>query len=405
MDYTKKRWQVLIASCLVNLCIGSLYAWSVFAGPLLEKLNSFGAGLTSISIVFTVANSVGPITMISGGFINDRIGPKWVIFFGGLLFGSGMILTGVMKTLGGIVITYGLMAGLAIGLIYGSTVSNCVKFFPDKKGFIGGLTTASYGISSVLVPPVVVKLNDIFGIQKTFLIVGLTMMAVICISSQMILKCPSDFLPENFRGNVNGSNAKVANFTWQEMLYSADFYLMFAILLCGAFSGLMIISSASGISREMMGMDAVKAATIVSVIALFNTAGRILAGYLSDRIGQINTIILSFCSSVLGQFCIFLASNGNMFFYLIGISVIGICFGAIMGVYPGFTAARFGPAHNSVNYGIVFIGFAVAGYFGPTIMNRIHTVTSKYSAAFLVAMGLCILGLVLTVVLRKKEKN
>ena len=99
MNYTKRRWVILTACCLINLCIGSLYAWSVFAGPLLEKLNGLGANLTSLSIVFTIANAVGPITMIGGGFINDRIGAKWVIFIGGIMFGLGMALSGRVSSL------------------------------------------------------------------------------------------------------------------------------------------------------------------------------------------------------------------------------------------------------------------------------------------------------------------
>ena len=77
MDIMKKRWLILIASCFVTLCVGSLYAWSVFASPMAKYLSEItGKEVTSLAIVFTVANAVGPITMISGGFINDRIGPK-----------------------------------------------------------------------------------------------------------------------------------------------------------------------------------------------------------------------------------------------------------------------------------------------------------------------------------------
>ncbi|MBQ6491767.1 MAG: hypothetical protein IJI88_05790 [Atopobiaceae bacterium] len=94
-DLTSRRWLILAASCLVNLCIGSLYAWSVFARPMAERLSSLnGTEVMGLAIVFTVANAVGPITMISGGAIVDRIGPGWVIRVGGLLFGAGMIASG-----------------------------------------------------------------------------------------------------------------------------------------------------------------------------------------------------------------------------------------------------------------------------------------------------------------------
>lgn len=141
----KRRWIILTASCLINLCIGSLYAWSVFASPLAEKLNetagySGTAALTAanLAIVFTVANSVGPVTMISGGWINDKLGPRWVVFSGGLLFGLGMITCGFAGNIPFLIVAYGLGCGLGMGLVYGCTISNSVKFFPDKKGINRG---------------------------------------------------------------------------------------------------------------------------------------------------------------------------------------------------------------------------------------------------------------------------
>ena len=115
MELTKKRWIILIASCFINLCIGSIYAWSVFAAPMAEYINSIsGLSLTpgSLAIAFTITNSVGPITMITGGRINDKFGPKEVIFIGGLLFGGGMILSGFEKSVGFLVLTYGIITGL-----------------------------------------------------------------------------------------------------------------------------------------------------------------------------------------------------------------------------------------------------------------------------------------------------
>ena len=131
MTLTKKRWFVLAASCFVNLCIGSLYAWSVFATPEAEYLKSLtGKAVSNIALVFTVANSVGPITMIGGGFVNDRLGPKWVVLIGGLMFGLGMILSGYAKSFGILMFSYGILVGLGVGMVYGCTVSNAVKFSP-----------------------------------------------------------------------------------------------------------------------------------------------------------------------------------------------------------------------------------------------------------------------------------
>ena len=132
---TKKRWMVLIASCIINLCIGMMYTWSVFAGPMAEYISLIkGAAVTAsdLAIVFSIGNSTGFIAMIGGGFLVQKIGPKWVIFIGGIVFGIGFALCGISESIGMLIIGYGILSGLANGLVYGCTISNTVKFFPDK---------------------------------------------------------------------------------------------------------------------------------------------------------------------------------------------------------------------------------------------------------------------------------
>ena len=403
MNYTKRRWVILTACCLINLCIGSLYAWSVFAGPLLEKLNGLGANLTSLSIVFTIANAVGPITMIGGGFINDRIGAKWVIFIGGIMVGLGMALSGRVSSLSMLIVTYGLLVGLGIGLVYGATVSNSVKFFPDKKGLAGGLTTAFYGMSSIIMPPIAVRLLNAAGITKGFLILGIIMGVIICVSAFFIDKCPDGFLPDGYVPPVTQKKG-AGDKDWKGMLSSPVFYVMILMLLCGAFSGLMVTSSASAVSREMLSISAEQAAIVVSMVALFNTFGRIAAGSLSDKLGSVNTILISFVLALVGQLAVYI-SNGSVVLFYVGLALIGFCFGSLMGIYPGFTASQFGSKYNSVNYGIMFVGFALAGYFGPTIMSSLHTSTGEYKMAFLVAAGLSVAGLLLNFVFRAMQKK
>ena len=396
----KQRWVVLAASCLVNLCIGSIYAWSVFAAPLAEKLTALlGRPLTAadLAIVFTVANSVGPVTMISGGFINDKFGPRRVILTGGVMFGIGMILCGFAKSVGGLILGYGLVLGLGLGMAYGATISNCVKFFPDKRGLAGGIATAAYGLSSVIVPPVANAMIGTVGIDRTFFILGGVFLAVILVSSLFISTAPVAV--------AGPQSGKAAGKDWRGMLADPVFYLMLTMLLCGAFSGLMITSQASPMAQRMTGMTPALAATAVSVLALFNVGGRILAGTLSDRFGRVAVLRGAFVVEIAGLALLWLTGAGEHVLFFAGVSLVGLCFGALMGIYPGFTADQFGPAHNSVNYGIVFIGFALAGYFGPTVCRSILSSSGSYSAAFLIAACLSVLGIGLSFVFRRLKKR
>ena len=182
MNLSKKRWLVLIASCFINLCIGSLYAWSVLAGPMAEylsKLNNVTLTPRDLSIVFIIANSVGPITMITGGKINDMFGPKIVILVGGLMFGGGMFLSGFAQSVNFLIFSYSILLGLGLGMVYGATISTSIKFFPDKRGLVGGLTTATFGISSVIIPPVAAMIIASSGPTTAFKIIGAIFTVVI----------------------------------------------------------------------------------------------------------------------------------------------------------------------------------------------------------------------------------
>jgi len=420
---TKRRWLVLAASCLVNLCIGSLYAWSVFAPPMAAYLSSL-TGITitagNLAIAFAIANTVGPITMISGGYINDRFGPKWVIFLGGLMYGSGFLVCGLSKSIGMVVLGFGVLCGLAVGLVYGCTVSNSVKFFPDRRGLIGGLTTASYGISSVIVPPVAGALIMNSGVLTAFRLLGAAFIIIISVSSFFIIKSPQNFIPYHWlipgKGLVSGKasanedktgktladtgKTEVNEKDWKGMLADPVFYVMILMLACGANFGMMIISQASSISQSMVNLSVASATLVVSLIALFNALGRVSAGFLSDRFGRINTLSAMLFLALIAMGLLYFSSEQRIAMFYIAISLTGMCFGAFMGVYPGFTADQFGSRNNSVNYGIMFIGFALAGLTGPNIVAGIYFSTNSYQPAFLVGAALAAAGLVLSVIFR-----
>jgi MFS family permease len=398
MTLTKSRWLILGASCLANLCIGLVYAWSVFVTPMAEHLSGvIGRQISSLAVVFTVANSVGPVTMISGGFINDKLGPRWLILAGGALFGCGMFFSGFASSVGLLIITLGLGCGLGMGLVYGSTVSNTIKFFPDHHGLAGGLSTASFGISSVIVPPVANFLIQTFGVTAAFKTLGVFIFVLISILAFFITPCPSGFVPEGWKPVQTAVKAgKEKN--WKGMLLDPGFYIMLLLLCCGAFSGLMVISQASPMAQRMIGMTVTSAAAVVSILALLNTCGRIIAGFLFDRLGIVKTLLGIFSLSIAGLLALYFSKTGDIPQFYAGIAAVGLAFGSIMGVFPAFTTFQFGVKNNSMNYGIMFTGFAAAGIIGPAIMSGIYSLNGSYRSAFIVAICLAVSGIILSVV-------
>lgn len=401
MDRAINRWTILAASCLINLCLGSIYAWSVFAAPMAKYL---GLATGELAIVFVIANGVGPITMIFGGKITEKIGAARVILIGGLMFSIGIALSGFAGSLGALILWYSLVSGLGLGMTYGCTITNTLKFFPDKRGLVGGILTAVYGFSSVLVPPIANSLITAFGVLSAFRIVGVAFLVIIGGASFLTRQAPPDYRPPNWTPSPVQASALKANKDWREMLRDPVFYTMIALLMCGAFYGLMIISQASPIAQNLIGVTPATAAMCVSILALFNMAGRIVAGYLSDLFGRVNTLTVMLAISIAGFVLLMRSGTGDLALFMVALAIIGVSFGSFMGIFPGFTADQFGSRHNGVNYGIMFIGFALSGLLSPTVLNHIYRSQGSYQTAFVACIGLAILGLALTALYRRQTK-
>lgn len=405
MDLKKKRWFVLGASLLINLCIGSGYAWSVYAGPLVK---TFGWTAAATALTFTISNSISPVCMITGGKIQDKFGPKWVIFAGGILFGGGIFLSGLTKSLTWLYVSYGIIAGFGMGLVYGCTIANTVKFFPDKRGLVAGLATAGYGFGPVLLAPISQSLIANYGVLFTFKALGIAYLVVILVGSQFIMTAPAGYKPEGWEPPAATTTSAVTgkDKTWAQMLKDSNFYLLFIMLTIGATSGLMIISQASPIAQEVVGVSAEKAALAVSLVAIANMLGRIIWGAISDKIGRYNALPIMYIILAVAMFALTAVSAGNFELFLLTTMLVGFCFGGFMGVFPALTADCFGAKNNGVNYGIMFSGFALGGYIGPVMAATIKASNNgDYTNAFLIAAAMSICGIVVTVIVRKINKK
>lgn len=385
MNLTQQRWRLLAVSCLINLFAGSIYAWSVFGSALAARLSDLtGAAVTGadLALAFGIANGLGPVPMIFGGAVNDRFGPRFVIMAGGLLMGLGLFLTGSVETPAGVVLSYGLFFGLGLGLVYGCTINNTMKFFPDRRGLVGGLTTAAYGISSVLVPPVASLLIAKTGVSSALQIFGVLFGVVIVTGGFLSMRCPPGFVPDGWTPPAGRAAGGVER-NWRAMLASSEFPPMIVLLMCGAIAAMMVIAHVFTIARDQMAWSAAEASAAVSIIALANTFGRIFAGSLSDRLGRLPALSLGLFLSLTGLAALaFAGPEAGALFYA-GLVAVGLSFGSFMGVFPGYTTEVFGSRHNSVNFGIMFAGFSAAGIAGPLLMGSLRAAGFDYPVCYL----------------------
>ena len=410
MDWMKKRWAVLVASVVTNVCIGTGFAWSVYqTGLFNESASIFGTEVSQaqLALAFTICSGVAPIPMIAGSGLQKTLkGPRNVVWLGGILFSAGLIATSFIHSLSMLYVTYGLLAGFGIAFAYGITIGNTVKFFPDKSGLIAGISTAAYGAGSIIFPPIMQALISQYGVMPTFRILGIGYGVVIIISAWFIKEPPEGWLPDGYVPPVKKGGGSQEQKNWKQMLADIRFYLMIIVFIIFATGGLMVVSQGSPMSQAIGGADAATAAVIVSVIAVGNTGGRIIWGWVSDKIGRYPALfIMAAIVTASGLILSMLTESGSLAAFVIFATLIAMCYGGTMGVYPALTADAFGMKNNGVNYGIMFIGFALGGYIGPILANNLFDSTGSYQMPLMAVGIMGAAAIVLLFVLKAVNKS
>lgn len=401
MIQTKNRWSILIAMFIINLCVGSAYAWSVFQKPL---INLFKWSTSETSLAFSISLFVIPMAMIVGGRIQPTKGPKFLMFVGGIIFSSGIVAAGFTKSLLALYLTYGMMSGFGIGFIYGTGISNAVKWFPDKRGLAAGLVAAGFALGAVINAPIANMLVIKYGVLTTFQYLGLAYLVVTVISAQFVSAPPPGYAPTGWTPAVAGVAGAPIDKDWTEMIRDPLFYVLWVMYTIACVSGLMIIGHASPIGQEVIKLDAVTAAFAVSMMALANTGGRVLWGVSSDRLGQYPTLVAMFILSAVMMAMLNYVSS--LVSFILVISVIAACFGGFFAIFPSITADLFGAKNLSMNYGILFTSYGVAAFIGPRLAARVKEINNgDYSVAFVTASIMCVLAIGLTLFARSRARR
>ncbi len=400
----RRRWLYLVLFSLINFCTGALYVWSVFASALAVHLSrAMGVTVTvaQLGAVFGTATAVTPILMFTGGYVNDRFGPRFIIMVGGVLLAIGYWLSARAVDVTTLYMTYGLCVGAGTGLVNGCTINSAVKFFPDRRGFAGGLVTASLGVGGALLPFLANALIASQGISTTLMCFALLLGVVVVSAALPLVKCPDGFSAfvslsaPQWKAQLKPSARQPAaevNLNWRDMLRTARFYPLFLVFAMCATLGLMLISNISAIAATQMRFSAALIALSVSTLSLANTAGRFLSGVLSDRLGRMPTLQLVLLVALVALWLLYGAQSGDTVQFLAGLVGVGLCYGASFGVYPGLVADEFGALNNSVNFSVMAFAYSIGGFLGPWIIRWVNA-SGYYALAYAMGLAVAVLGL------------
>ncbi|MCL6611511.1 MAG: OFA family MFS transporter [Peptococcaceae bacterium] len=388
-------WLKVFAGTGVNLCLGVLYTWSVIAAALKSQL---GWTATQTQFPYTLACLIFAACMIPGGRMVDKIGPRWVVTVAALFVGAGMFLSGATTNLIGITIGFGLLVGVALGFGYAAPTPAAVKWFqPHKRGLIAGLVVGGFGGASIYTAFLTNYLLKNYGVQNTFYILGALFFVVMILLAQYLSFPPEGYVPYGGPPPKTGaapSTASKRDYTPGEMLKTPQFYLLWLMFLFGASAGLMIIGHLATISKVQGGIN--WGYVLVAVMAGANAGGRIFFGWLSDKIGRTNTMLLVFALQAVNMFMFVNYTTGPTL--LLGSILTGAAYGACLSIFPSVTFDYFGIKNGGFNYSFVFTAWGIASTVGPIIAGRAMDLTKSYQGGYTVSAILMIVAAVLALI-------
>ncbi|ENM5930486.1 OFA family MFS transporter [Vibrio mimicus] len=395
MSKIDKAMRILLAGFCINLSLGILYAWSVFNKAL---VTDFGWSAADASSPYAIATIAFSVCLLVAGILQDRMGPRNILILGTTLTGLGMIASGFASSVLMLNITFGVITGAGIGFGYACLSPSAMKWFhPSKKGMVNGLIAAGFGLAAIYLAPLTSTLITHLGIQTSFMILGAGVLAIAVPLACTINNPPAGYVPAEPKlkeGQEAKVVAKAANLSWKAMLKTPQFYALWLMYALAASVGLMIIGNITNIASVQANLP--NAVYLASILAIFNSGGRIAAGILSDKIGGVRTLLLAFLLQ--GANMVLFASFDSEFTLIIGTAIAAVGYGTLLAVFPSITAEFYGLKNYGTNYGVLYTSWGIGGAIGAAVVGYSMTHGGGYTLAYTISAGMMAVCIVLALI-------
>ncbi|MBP2650466.1 MAG: cyanate permease [Firmicutes bacterium] len=375
----KRRWMFVAIGFVMMLVVGFLDAWSIFVLPIEYE---FGWSRDQTSLVYSLAMIFLSAGILLGGPLVDYKGPRVVASIAGILLCLGLITASWTNSLFQLYVSYSLLCGLAVGILYNCAIATVVRWFPDKRGLVTGLLMVGTGVGSLILGIWVAPLFKFMSWRAVFRILGAISMIVILIAGQLlrnpltVQETPAGLTPK--AGAVDSDK----EYTWKEVLALPAFWGIW-------FWHLFVISGGQAALGHIVpfgvekGISANRAAIAMGVLAVFNAFGRVMFGYLADRIGRKFVMVMASLTTAVGIGALaILTPNWGFGGLIVAAILIGIGYGAAIPQVSAVVGAFFGTKHFGANFGLVSTGIAVASVIGPYLTGYIKALTGIYESSF-----------------------
>jgi OFA family oxalate/formate antiporter-like MFS transporter len=412
-----KRWLIAIAAIVMQLCLGTVYAWSVFKKPL---MTTHKWGETETQLTFMLLMGIIGCAAAFGGTLVDKKGPKFVATIGGVLFGIGTLIAGYADQIGSIYLLYlgfGVVAALGNGFGYVTPIATLIRWFPDKRGLVTGLAVMGFGAGAFfmgqIAPPMIAGFKTVdaagavtsSGVANTFYIWGVIFLILVTGAAQFYKNPPAGWLPKGFKPSATAVSA-AGSFMFGEAVKTPQWWMLWAMLALNVSAGLGLISQLSPLSQELYkplvdpaltGDALVKklawaGGLVVAISAIFNGLGRLFWAKISDNIGRKAVFATMFISQAVLYTAVAMGIVGSYWIFLGVACYLLACYGGGFATMPAFAADSFGPGYIGKVYGFMLTAWSVAGIVGPLVFAQIP------KQALYVAAGLLLIGFAIALV-------
>lgn len=401
------RWVIAIAAFVLQLALGSVYAWSVFSKPVAALFNNVSAAnvtkgqLAGTNLTFSITLLALGVTAAFGGYLQLRFGPRAIATAGGILYGLGIILAGLTApahSLFLLYLCYGIIGGIGIGLGYIVPLAMLLRWFPDRRGFITGLAVAGFGLGALVIAqtaPALLSPKSL-GVGSTFLYLGIAYLLVVVVAAQFFRRAPDGYAPAGWTPSaVQQAISTRRDYTLSEALREPRWYVLWLTLALNVTAGAALISVASPLAQQFTGVSATTAAIAVSTISIFNGLGRLVWAWLSDVIGRPFTFLAIFIVQIVAFLVLAQVGLGGFGLLLIPAALIALCYGGGFGTMPAFAADFFGAKNSGMIYGAMLTAWSAGGIVGPILISGL-----EYHVALYIIVGILVVSCALPLIAR-----
>jgi len=396
------RWLVVLGAILIQICLGAIYAWSVFTPALIAA----GWSKLQTQLVFSVGLVTFAVVMVWAGRKLPIWGPRKLVWLGGAVLGLGYLMAGMFGATSLLIVTLfvGMVGGAGIGMGYVVPIAVGMRWFPDKKGLITGLAVAGFGFGAMAWVKLAGAWGNLIaniGLAGTFSVYGIAFAVLVFIGGIWMVLPPEGWKPPGYTppepGKGGGAESK-EEFSVGRMLETPQFYLIFLTFIISAGAGLMSIGLMKLYPIEALteaGLSTAEASAVAGTamavfFSLANGIGRIAWGSLSDKLGRKRSILIMTSSQgfIIMAFTIM---AGTPWLLYLGAALIGFNFGGNFALFPTITADTFGAKRVGQNYPYIFLAYGVGGILGP-FLGGILGDMGNFPLAFSICGIACIFG-------------